>query len=170
MQRKDRPSEALNKPQVSENEYEHFLLTLTEWSYLYRIGHYEVRSPETDQRCLPPLWAVRFSHRGEREMRVTGDETQGTMGRRDTSNPFFPSRLPSRASFHRERERRLGTRQDRCSVELHCWTRLCIRDLWPSFLRNHAIANKTSIKFPWSSFEPLESRSKEVRERSYLIC
>ena len=45
-----------------------------------------------------------FSHRGEREMRVTGDETQGTMGRQDTSNPFSPSRLPSRASFHREKE------------------------------------------------------------------
>ena len=38
-------------------------------------------------------------------MRVTGDETQGTTGRRNTSNKFSPSRLPSRASFHRKRER-----------------------------------------------------------------
>ena len=37
-------------------------------------------------------------------MRVTGDETQGIVGRRDTSNSFSPSRLSSRASFHRERE------------------------------------------------------------------
>ena len=52
-------------------------------------------------------------------MRVTGDETQGTMGRRDTSNPFFPSRLPSRASFHRERERDAWV-QGRIGVVLNC--------------------------------------------------
>ena len=45
----------------------------------------------------------------------------------------------------RERERCLGTRQGRCSVEMHYGTGLCMRDLWPSFLCNHAIANKTSI-------------------------
>ena len=59
-------------------------------------------------------------------MRVTGDETQGTMGRRDTSNSFSPSRLPclpSRASFHRERERERERDvwvQGRVGVVLNC--------------------------------------------------
>ena len=71
----------------------------------------------------PPPQALRFSHgRGERETRVTGDEPQGTMGRvqtagEATSRPLSPSRLPLRAHFHRERERRLGTRK----VSLHVW-------------------------------------------------
>ena len=52
-------------------------------------------------------------------MRVTGDETQGIVGRRDTSNSFSPSRLPSRASFHREREREAWVR-DRVGVVLNC--------------------------------------------------
>jgi len=39
---------------------------------------------------------------GERDMRVTGDETQGTMGRRKgRSEAFFPSSLPLRATYIR---------------------------------------------------------------------
>ena len=54
-------------------------------------------------------------------MQVTGDETQGTMGRRNTSNPFSPSRLPSGASFHREREREKDAWvQGRAGVVLKC--------------------------------------------------
>ena len=48
-----------------------------------------------------------FSHRGERETRVTGDEAQGTIGRKkicQMSRPFSPSRPPLRAGFHRERD------------------------------------------------------------------
>ena len=38
-------------------------------------------------------------------MRVTGDETQGTMGKRERrSEAFFPSRLPLRANLHQERD------------------------------------------------------------------
>lgn len=38
-------------------------------------------------------------------MRVTGDETQGTMGRRKRRiKAFFPSRLPFRANLHQERD------------------------------------------------------------------
>ena len=46
-------------------------------------------------------------------MRVTGDDAQGTMGKGvlAPSRPFSPSRLPLRANFHLERERRLGTGQ-----------------------------------------------------------
>ena len=41
----------------------------------------------------PPDQALRFSHRrGEREMRVTGDEPQGTMGRVQTVARTFSSR------------------------------------------------------------------------------
>ena len=59
----------------------------------------------------PPHQALRYSQgRG-----ATGDEPQGTMGRVQTageapSRPLSPSRLPLRAHFHRERERRLVTR------------------------------------------------------------
>ena len=65
----------------------------------------------------PSPQALRFSRRrGKRETRVTGDEPQGTMGRvqragETTSRSLSPSRLPLRAHFHRERERRLGARQ-----------------------------------------------------------
>ena len=56
-------------------------------------------------------WALRISHKGERETGVTGDEAQGTMERRKRRGEarFLPSRL----HFHREREteRRLFTRQ-----------------------------------------------------------
>ena len=127
MQRKDRPSEALSKPQVSENEYEHFLLTLTEWSYLYRIGHYEVRSPETDQRCFPPLWALRFSNRGEPEMRVTGDEKQVTTGRRKKRGEarlirsLLPAFLHAQVFIEEETEReRDAWVQGRVGVVLNC--------------------------------------------------
>lgn len=38
-------------------------------------------------------------------MRVTGDETQGTMGRRKRgSEAFVPSRLPSRANLYQQRD------------------------------------------------------------------
>ena len=62
-----------------------------------------------------------FSHRGERETRVTGNEAQWTMGRTKKTReapfrPFSPSHLPLRANFYPERERRLGTRQDCCRV------------------------------------------------------
>ena len=100
------------------------------------------------------------------------DHGEAKEERWSTTNPFSLSRPPSRASFHRERERRLGTRQGRCSVEIDCGTGLCIRDLWPcSFLRNHAIANKTSIhSHGLASSRSKAKVSKEVRERSYLIC
>lgn len=70
-----------------------------------------------NQPLSPPL-AIRFSHRGQRETRVTrrtGEEAQWTMGRgkmrgEAASWPFSPSRLPLRALFHRE-ERRVGARQ-----------------------------------------------------------
>ena len=58
----------------------------------------------------PPPQALRFSYRrGERKMRVTGDEPQGTMGRiqmagEALSRPLSPSRLPLHARFHRERD------------------------------------------------------------------
>ena len=56
----------------------------------------------------PPPQALHFlRRRGGRETRLTGDAPQGTMGRVQTA----PSRLPLRAHFHRERERRLDTRQ-----------------------------------------------------------
>ena len=46
-------------------------------------------------RIQPPPQALHFSHRkGNRETRVTGDESQGTMGRVQTA----------RALFHRERD------------------------------------------------------------------
>ena len=59
----------------------------------------------------PPDRELPFLHRGERETRVTGDEEQGTMGRRKmrgeaTSRPFSPSRLPLRANFPREKDHR----------------------------------------------------------------
>ena len=41
------------------------------------------------------------------------DHGKSTDGRRSQSHPLSPSRLPLRAYFHRERERRLGTRQAR---------------------------------------------------------
>ena len=74
-----------------------------------------------NQPLSPPL-AIRFSHRGQRETRVTrrtGEEAQWTMGRRKmrgeaASCPFSPSRLPLRALFFMDREtreRHLGTRQ-----------------------------------------------------------
>ena len=41
----------------------------------------------------------------KRDMRVTGDETQGTMGRRKRgSEAFVPSRLPSRANLYQQRD------------------------------------------------------------------
>ena len=48
-------------------------------------------------------WALRISHKGERETGVTGDEAQGTMERRKRRGEarFLPSRL----HFHRERDR-----------------------------------------------------------------
>ena len=58
----------------------------------------------------PHPQALRFSYRrGERKMRVTGDEPQGTMGRiqmagEALSRPLSPSRLPLHARFHRERD------------------------------------------------------------------
>ena len=70
---------------------------------------------------LPSPQALRISHRGERETRVTGNEAQWTMGRTKKTRespfrPFSPSHLPLRANFYPERERRLGTRQDCCRV------------------------------------------------------
>ena len=68
-------------------------------------------------------------------MRVTSDETQGTMGRRRKragerlTRSLLPAFLHAQAFIVSERERRLGTRQGRCSVELHYGTGLCIRDL-----------------------------------------
>ena len=52
-------------------------------------------------QLLPPH-TLHFSHISEREMRVTGDEAQGTMGRRkkERRRPFSPSRLPLHANFN----------------------------------------------------------------------
>ena len=59
---------------------------------------------------LPSPQALRISHRGERETRVTGNEAQWTMGRTKKTReapfrPFSPSHLPLRANFYPERER-----------------------------------------------------------------
>ena len=52
-------------------------------------------------------WGLRISHKGERKTGVTGNEAQGTMGRRKRRGEarFLPSRLHLRANFHRERDR-----------------------------------------------------------------
>ena len=62
---------------------------------------------ESNDVTLPPLQALRTSHRRKRETRLTGDEAQWTMGRRKKrgeapSRPFSPSRLSLSANFHRE--------------------------------------------------------------------
>ena len=58
----------------------------------------------------PPPQALRISLGGEWETQVTGNETQGTMGRRRKRGYYFPPSLAPKFSS-RERERRLGTRQ-----------------------------------------------------------
>ena len=51
--------------------------------------------PLSTEPCLL-LRRFFFSHRGERQTRVTGDEAQGIMGRRKKRSPFSPSHLPLR--------------------------------------------------------------------------
>ena len=50
---------------------------------------------------------------GERETGVTGNEAQGTMGRRRRRGEarFLPSRLHLRANFHRERDRKTSAHE-----------------------------------------------------------
>ena len=57
-------------------------------------------------------WALRISHKGRRETVVTGDDAQGTMGRRKRRGEarVLPSRLHLRANFHRERQRDVWSR------------------------------------------------------------
>ena len=145
MQRKDRPSEALNKPQVRENEYKHFYW-LWPSDHIYR----ELVIMRCARRRLISdvcLLCGRFVFRTEASAKCEWLATK-RKGPREGETRLISSLLP--AFLHaqafiereRERERRLGTRKGRWSVELHYGTGLCIRDIWPcSFMRNHTIAN-----------------------------
>ena len=87
------------------------LISKSVWSMAFFL-YAKVR---VDWHPIPELLlshAPRLSHIGERETRVTGDEAQGTVGRRKKRRearfllPAFFAR-----KGERERERRLGTRQ-----------------------------------------------------------
>lgn len=68
------------------------------------LHHYLNGVPNAYRACiltLPSLQSLRFSHRGERDTRVSGDEAQWTTGRRKSRAPYRPFQL----------ERRLDRRQ-----------------------------------------------------------
>ena len=71
--------------------------------YFFALLFTSHRSPLSErlEQAISSVASLRFSHRGERDTRVSGDEAQWTTGRRKSRAPYRPFQL----------ERRLDRRQ-----------------------------------------------------------
>ena len=117
------------------------------WTRLRWFWNKQVNSLDRSLNYLPPPQPLRFSHRGRQEMRVTGDEAQGTMGRRKTtgeaqSRPFSPSRLPLRKNLHHEKD--VWVRGSSTLI----LNKFSWKNRWKLRIFNVAFSQLTNLSFP----------------------
>ena len=117
------------------------------WTRLRWFWNKQVNSLDRSLNYLPPPQPLRFSHRGRQEMRVTGDEAQGTMGRRKItgeaqSRPFSPSHLPLRANLHHEKD--VWVRGSSTVI----LNKFSWKNRWKLRIFNVAFSQLTNLSFP----------------------